>query len=1017
MNDRFQASYAQLNDNQRLAVDTIEGPVMVVAGPGTGKTQVLTLRIANILRQTQMNPRNILALTFTDSAAGNMRTRLVSIIGSGAYGVGIHTYHSFARLVMSEFSYKFHFAKELRLIEDIERYQIMENLIQTLPLELLRPLGNPTHYLREANQTISKLKKENIEPERLKTVAKAQILQLQTNPDNISKRGPTKGKLRADINDQIVRLERNLELADIYAGYQAELKRLGLYDYDDMILFVIDALENDPDLKAYYQERFQYILVDEYQDTNNSQNQLITLLTDFFDAPNLFVVGDDKQSIFRFQGASMANLLLLYKKYPSLKIISLKENYRSNQSILDTSQTIIDLALERITHHLDGVSDQLTAVNQEKVTHGPPVNLAVFNSKEVETYFVANYAKRLIDQGVDPAEIAIIYKNNNEAEPLADILNRLAVPYVLERGSDILYDKDIRRLLTIMSAVEQPTDSRALFETLHYDFSGLNGVDIFKLLSYRAKTRNSLIECLTDLPCDCPSHGQKGDKAINFTDCQKIVNHLKLIGQWRIDSRNMSMPALVEKILNESGLLKQIVESPGRVERLHRLGRFFEEIKKINLRLRELTLAQLLEHFEQMKASKTELVPQAFDYGQNTKAVRLLTAHKAKGLEFSHVFIINLVDGHWGDKTFNQLIKLPTGLIPGLENDSKEQRNEDDRRLFYVALTRAKHCLYLSYAENHDGKTKLPTKYLAEIEELKINRIDTKRSEEEMTKQLMTTFAPVRETEFSELETEYLRAQIKDNPLTVTALNNYLRCPKGYFYKNLLRIPGTRTPQQSFGDAIHKALQALFEQQKVIGTLPKLDFLLDSFHSFINNEILSPTELSDLSRKGIKVLTKYYEEVLPTTAPFVEIEYNLDSHHITLPSPDGDIWITGRIDKIEVVDPEAKTYRIIDYKTGRARSRNEIEGKSAKADQDYLRQLIFYQLLTDVDRQFPYRVVETGLAFVDRDLKFSTEKFVITKQQTAELKELIQQKYSEMLSLNFPHFENPNRPPCEFCHL
>ncbi len=1020
--DSYTVLYNQLNPEQKLAVDTIEGPVMVVAGPGTGKTQILTLRIATILRQTQMNPRNILALTFTDSAAQNMRKRLLSIIGSAAYGVGIYTFHGFANMIISEFPYKFQFAKDLEQLDEIERLEIMEKLFDKLALTELRPARAPYHYVSEAISRISDLKREYVTPDQLRLIAETEKNRLNEDPASFHEKGAYKGKMRAAVTEELKQLERCLELARLYDAYQQELQDHGLYDYDDMIVFVVQALENDPDLKAYYQERFQYVLVDEYQDTNNSQNRLIELVTDFFTSPNLFVVGDDKQSIFRFQGASMANLLRFHQRYPDMKVIGLKQNYRSHQPILDGSYRVISNSLERITKHLPGVDDQLSAHRSAQAEH-PPLNRGVFSTPDLEAYWIASKIQSLLKEGVAAEEIAIIYKENREAEPFADILGRLNITYSLERGSNVLADNDIRRLITILRAVASPTDSRSVFEYLHYDFTGVNGVDILKLMAYRSKTHQSILDVLEKLPCGCPVHqyvGTDEQPVMEFLDCQKLTDSYQQLGEWRIKSANLSMPELVEAILTQSGLLKQITENPTRIERLHRLRRFFDEIKRLSNKITGLSLDQLLEHIDLLISNNIQLVPEPLDSSDKAGAIRLMTAHKAKGLEFSHVFLPNLVDKHWGNASRRTLIKLPAqilGTASQSNQEKNEEKNEDDRRLFYVALTRAKECAYLTYSRTKNGKELLPSQFLTELGDQDVTDIDTTATEQEAGAHLLVLFAPIVESTFTDQEAAYLRQLISEQPITPTGLNNYLRCPKGYLYKNLLRVPTAKTAQQGYGTAIHAAMQSFFLQHRASKHVPTVDDLLAAFEASLKKEILSEVEYADFWRIGKQVLTAYYEKHLRAVVPTVAVEYNFQSHHVVLPSPKGDIYLTGILDKLELIDGPTNAVRVIDYKTGRARSRNEIEGKTARQDEDYKRQLIFYQLLGNLDKQFPFKIVETGLAFVDDDGRFPIEKFTISKEEVNDLKELIKQVYIQMLNLEFPHIEDPNRPPCEFCSL
>lgn len=1058
----FDEFYGQLNKEQKQAVETIEGPVMVLAGPGTGKTQVLTMRIAHILRKTQMNPRNILALTFTDNAAHNMRKRLVSLIGTEAYGVSIYTFHSFANLVITEFPYKFQFARELQQLDEIEQIEIVESLIDRHKPQELRPPRAPYHYVKEIITRIAELKRENISPMQLLDLAEKERERLTSDEGSYHTKGAHKGEMKALIVEELKQLAKCQEIATLYEAYQQTLEDKGLYDYEDMILFVIKAFESDPELKAYYQERFQYILVDEYQDTNNAQNRLVEQLADFFESPNLFVVGDDKQSIFRFQGASMTNILHFYEKYPSIKVINLKQNYRSHQTILDGASEVMSKATERITDHLPGVKDELVAnkiilqsvtaseakqsglevrSKKQEARIDTPINLGVFPTIEAEQYWIVNKIKELIESGVTPGEIAIIYKENREAEVFTHLLDRLSIAYSVERGSNVLLDTDIKRLITMLRVIENPTDSASLFATLHYDFIGIDSVDLLKLMSYRAKTHKSLVDVLDSLPCSCKKHllsfrssealakggkksrtgsftdvrDDKSDKPVMLNNCQRIEKVYRKIGEWRVASANKPLLKLLEQILQESGLFRQISESPDKLERLHRLRRFFDEVKRLNLRTSDVTVRKLLDHLDRLISHGLQLVPEPFELGEQG-TVRLMTAHKAKGLEFRYVFILNLVDKHWGNATRRTLIKLPLSIVKKPAPSTLE-KNEDDRRLFYVALTRAKECLYLTFASRKEDKEQLPSQFIEELGENTIKPISLDSSNKMIEAHLTLLFSPYSEATFSDQEAAYLREIITEQPLSPTGLNNYLRCPRGYFYKHLLRVPGTRTAAQSYGTAIHAAMQHFFQTHRVLKHIPGKEELTEAFRAALTKEILSKAEQEDFLRVGTKVLNSYYDKQLARVTPTVAVEYSFAPHHVTLPSPQGEIVLTGIVDKLELINPKTNSVRAIDFKTGRVRSRNEIEGKTATADEDYKRQLVFYQMLSELDRQFPYRMVETALAFVDDDCRFTVEKFTISREEVESLKDLIRNVYAEMLKLEFPHFDDPKRPACDFCSL
>ncbi len=305
----FDDLYKKLNKAQKLAVDTIDGPVMVVAGPGTGKTQILTLRIANILKQTQVGPENILALTFTEAGAKEMRRRLRTIIGNTADKVRIHTYHGFAASVIAEHNDHFPHLAGTKQLTETEAEVFIREILEEPDLARLRPLGNPDFYIPKIISTIGTAKKEAWTPEIIKSFAKTEIDRIRNDDSSISSRGARKGALKADALKQIDKCERTVLFADVYQKYEAKKKVKRKVDFDDLIGELLLALERDELLRQILQEKFQYLLIDEHQDTNDSQNMLVKIIADFFDEPNLFVVGDEKQAIYRFQGASVENFI------------------------------------------------------------------------------------------------------------------------------------------------------------------------------------------------------------------------------------------------------------------------------------------------------------------------------------------------------------------------------------------------------------------------------------------------------------------------------------------------------------------------------------------------------------------------------------------------------------------------------------------------------------------------------------------------------------------------------------
>ena len=337
----FNELYAKLNKAQREAVDTIEGPVMVIAGPGTGKTQILTLRIANILRRTDTAPEQILALTFTEAGTSAMRTRLASVIGVRAYRVPIFTFHGFCNEIINRFPEYFPQILGSRPASELDRITIMQKVLDDTKLEHLASFRSPYHYVKPALRTISLLKREAIDPSALRARLDAEEKDILSAFDYRHEKGAHKGKVKGVYLEREMAVAKNRELAILFDGYEAGLAREKLYDFDDMIVTLVRKLEENEELRLILQEEYQYLLADEHQDANGAQNKVLELLSSFHQSPNLFIVGDEKQAIYRFQGASLENFLYFHRRFPEAKLIALEENYRSTQAVLDVAHKLI----------------------------------------------------------------------------------------------------------------------------------------------------------------------------------------------------------------------------------------------------------------------------------------------------------------------------------------------------------------------------------------------------------------------------------------------------------------------------------------------------------------------------------------------------------------------------------------------------------------------------------------------------------------------------------------------------
>jgi DNA helicase-2/ATP-dependent DNA helicase PcrA len=998
----------ELNQAQQLAVNTIEGPVMVIAGAGTGKTQVIAHRIANILKVTQTPPSSILCLTFTDNAAFNMRNRLISIISSQAYSVKIHTFHSFCNEVIQTHPEFFIFGKGAKVVDQLEQIEIFRQIIDHLPDgAVLKPWGDKYFYLREIGSRLQNLKRESISPDTFQSLIDSEKYFIDQSADIFSKIKLLRvGKtLEPDLlslvsglqkipnlSDAITTLisyhqtlfqnggydigaaknpainfknallhlydsyQKNIpkqqELLSLYIDYQQTLKDRGRYDFDDMILFVLNAFKEKQDLLLEYQEKFQYMLVDEYQDTNSSQNQIIELLGNYFDHPNIFVVGDDDQSIFRFQGASLENLQTFLTKYQVDPIV-LTNNYRSHQLILDTAASVINHNQNRLGNLIKTIDKNLVS---STTTDTNPVNLTIADSPLSENFLVGSKIKELLDSGVPASEIAVIYRNNRDVNDLLEILNHLQVPFYLPSEQNILESKPIIHLINLLKLILNPSDKSLLYPILASEFVNFDALDLL--------------------------HLTKGEPISKKSQLKLKKFNLRL-ARARVRLERYNLDKFFNITIRKFKFLKYCL-SQKNISILNQLHTFYGELKRLCLE-EKFTLEKFLQRLDLYSENQVPLSCPPL-ISDTATSVALMTAHRAKGLEFGHVFIIQALDKKWGNNPDRSTIKLPPGIIRTELSTELNDANEEERRLFYVALTRAKSQIYISYAsKNNSLRDQLPSVFLSEIDPKLIELITPPSTTQ--TQSLETIFNPTGPTSIKSISlkkylTEFFATEYVFN---VTHLNSYLRCPFCFYHTTILLIPQSRNKFSSFGTAIHAALSVAYQGKPNV---------IETFDRVLLSEQLPLSDYQESLKKGHEVLTSYLKNYPIDTSIHRLTEHNFRSSHVHL----DDIPITGKIDLVNILDKNQ--VEVIDFKTGNP----DGKYKELSPDGDYFRQLVFYKLLATLDPNFKYNVVKGTIDFVEKSKQketFIRREFDITEEQITNLKNLIKDTYQKIISFEF----------------
>ena len=476
---KFEEEYKKLNPAQKEAVEAIDGPVMVVAGPGTGKTKILTLRIANILIKTDTAPESILALTYTTSGVIAMREKLLEIIGDRAYRVNIFTFHAFCEHIIKEFPFYFEELEDGRVVTDLERVEIVESIIKKNKFEHLVSFHDEFSFLNKIVDGVLTIKREGLSPEDFVEklpVWKKELLKDESIYYKKDFGKFKKGQIKPAEEEKIKKkIERAGELAEIFELYQKELKSHGLYDFSDMILYVLEELSKNKDLKADVQEKYQYLLVDEHQDTNEGQNNIIEFLTNALHLegkPNIFTVGDEKQSIYRFQGASAETFSRFENLYKDIKSIKLKENYRSTQNILNGAHSLIVKS--------KGLEDSIRL--HSNIKDNQKINVLEFSNYKFELLYLALDIKSKIESGVAPSEIAVLYRANKNVSDVKTILDFYQIPYTIFSKDKVLDDPNIRNLINILKVISNLNDDHHLGKVFFAKFLNLDAYDVVRIL-------------------------------------------------------------------------------------------------------------------------------------------------------------------------------------------------------------------------------------------------------------------------------------------------------------------------------------------------------------------------------------------------------------------------------------------------------------------------------------------------------------------------------------------------------
>jgi len=1048
--EKFKEYYKLLNTEQKTAVDTTDGPLLVLAGPGTGKTQLLAVRAANILNKKKIDPENILILTFTNAATRAMRERLALIIGQDGYNVTVETFHSFANSIVLESEEAIKYVKEKIEIGEIEKVRALEYMLDNVQgAEGLRPFGAPYIHRREIEKRISELKNEGISPQTFFAELKGLI------PDGVNVEDKHVSRLKA----LSVMYEKYEKLKDEECSVLFDDR--GRLDYDDMILFAIEALKNDKDLREQFREQYKYIMVDEYQDTNGAQLELLFSILDPASS-NVCCVGDDDQAIYRFQGATLSNFRVLKEKLPSLKQVSLENNYRSTQEIADISGSIISKL---------PVDERITGKElKSKKTYGSGnVSITEFCTEEEELGFIVKEIVRCVDHikrdkclSQEEREkpfnnIAILVRKRAHIIKVIDALLKAGVPYATDGAEDIRSEKRVRQILDVLELAACGSEdyqkrSLLLYRMLTSDYIGAVHSDVLSFMGYVLKAKSSssdhgaannakfglfqqFQECFGQFDKDNDGAflrpSEKDSANLSITEELKLKNpHALHVASWAISrmtsgGNNRPVHDLIMRYIEDSGIYGFILERYSkdkviRIRELRSLVSFINMVKKADLANPALNLDDFMKEMELREIHGMPVQGELATLSQD--GVRVYTTHKAKGLEFYAVFLpFCLQQKSWPLRRKPDVVPLPYSIYKSKERVDEKKKIKlldlyDELRLFYVASTRAKaHLVYTSAP----AEKVITSPFLGYID-IEAQQ-GSPKDEEKFLKEYLSTKKENDPFVGTEDVLKDIVARITLNP---TSLNNYIACRRKFLYDNALRLPGKKNQHLIFGNCAHKALEDVYGIFMEKGDFPKFERFKKVFTSELEYQGANK-EIKTWCQDRLETLKTWYEREEKFPVVPVALENKLE---ITLP---GGHFFRGTFDKIEEDSPGK--IKVVDYKTGKPDK--HVKAMATKKDlsntecDDYYRQVVAYKLLYErsaktkgkgaVEKGVLQFLEPVGVTVKKYDLEKGDYKKItvdLTDEMVLELEEVILDCFKNIKALKFDKLpERDDKGRCGHC--
>ncbi|HVX23999.1 MAG TPA: ATP-dependent DNA helicase [Candidatus Saccharimonadales bacterium] len=927
----FQEAFQQLNAAQKQAIKVVDGPMLVVAGAGTGKTRVIVERIAQLI-DTGITPSTILALTFTEKAAGEMLDRVNAEKTGVTLDSTIATFNGFGDELLRAYGGEYGLGK-LRLLGKTGQLVFLREHLDDLQLDYFAPVSNPDGQLEALTDYVSLLKQQLVTPAAYAAFAKK--LPTSDEAEKIDKR-------------------KHQELAAFFKTYLELCRQHQVIDYDDQIYLTIEMLEARPNILKALHQRYQFIMVDEFQDTNPMQSKLVDLLAGT--SQNIMVVGDDDQSIYAWRGATLANILEFKTRYPKAKEIALTENYRSTKTILDAAYRLIQ---HNNPHRLEVIN------NIDKRLHGqstgPEPRIEHFATYDGELAWLADDIKRRLEDGQAPGSIAILARRNQGVEKVHAALDTYDVPHrVAGLGNDMYAQTSVRLLIEALKCVADPGDDLALFHTLTGPLFALDIHQLAKLAGEAKRDHQALNE-----------HAREDEN---------LREALEQIDNWRQAAREQSVGVVAYNIITETGWKQQLYDASEQdaaifVE-VQALAKFFRTLKEFERVASVASVTEYATNLPVLQAAGSQFEDVTLDIADDQ--VNVLSVHRAKGLEWQTVYIVDCTESSFPLSNFGGGLKLPTELQAS-PSDADEHMAEE-RRLMYVAVTRAKQEVILSYADRHgSGATRKPSRFLTEL----FGHEPSGIAADETAISGLETFAPAARSANIVQLPDSIQYDGRIH-LSVSKIETWLRCPQDFYYRYVLNMPLPPAPQLDYGSLIHAVIQQVHDG-RVNNNPPALEQLLEEVRQHLPQTGYPSIRSRERShQQALATVTAVYERFMQDDLP-IESEWPFK-----LELPNIALTISGTIDAVYQTEQGVE---IRDFKTGTsANTPQKAKSRVSGSHQLTLYALAWLNLRGEMPAKLTLDFVETGqLASVKKQPK-----------SLLSLEERLQAMVSNLQAGNYP---------------